>query len=131
VYTLVERDECSTWTRLGFVREGNIPSFYKRSDAFMLGSMVATERDDDHEQSGLRAAVVEPDESELERVYQHVRKLAKAREEQPLPQVRVQLAKEADFRRATSAVLRSKRAITGFEPFGRDVERLSFLCTSR
>src|SRR5512140_181445 len=38
VYTLVERDEVSTWVKLGFAKEGNIPGFYKRSDAFMLGA---------------------------------------------------------------------------------------------
>src|SRR5215510_12833794 len=35
VFTLVERDEVGTWLKLGFAREGNIPGFYKRSDAFM------------------------------------------------------------------------------------------------
>src|SRR5262249_43544972 len=40
VYTLVERDEVSTWVKLGFAKEGNIPGFYKRSDAFLLGAMV-------------------------------------------------------------------------------------------
>src|SRR5260221_12935493 len=32
VFTLVERDEVTTWVRLGFSREGSNPSFYKRSD---------------------------------------------------------------------------------------------------
>src|SRR6476469_300402 len=41
VFTLVERDEVATWTRLGFTREGSIPSFYKRSDAWILGAVVA------------------------------------------------------------------------------------------
>ena len=40
VVVLVERDECSTWARLGFAREGNIPGFYKRSDAFIMGSII-------------------------------------------------------------------------------------------
>jgi hypothetical protein len=130
VYTLVERDECSTWTRLGFLREGNVPSFYKRSDAFILGAL--TSRDDDApEQSGLRPAVTLPDETELERQYQAVRKVAKEREELPLPQVRVQPGKEQDVKRAVSAAMRSKRALSAFEPFGRDVERMNFVCTSR
>ncbi|KYG00621.1 hypothetical protein BE21_57290 [Sorangium cellulosum] len=30
-----------TWTRLGFVREGSIPGFYKRSDAWILGAVVS------------------------------------------------------------------------------------------
>jgi hypothetical protein len=130
VYTLVERDECSTWTRLGFQREGNIPSFYKRSDAFILGALVGRE-DDAAEQSGLRPAITLPDESELERLYQSVRRVAKEREAASLPQVRVQLGKEQDVKRAISAAVRAKRALTAFEPFGRDVERLSFVCTSR
>src|SRR5499427_11102402 len=40
VYTLVERDEVGTWVKLGFAKEGNIPGFYKRSDAFLLGCSV-------------------------------------------------------------------------------------------
>jgi hypothetical protein len=130
VYTLVERDECSTWTRLGFQREGNIPSFYKRSDAFILGALVERE-DTANEQSGMRAAVTLPDESELERLYQHVRRVAKERETESPPQVRVQLGKEQDVKRAVAAAVRGKRALTAFEPFGRDVERLNFVCTSR
>lgn len=49
VYTLVERDELSTWVKLGFSREANIPGFYKRSDAFLLGVSVddATLREGD------------------------------------------------------------------------------------
>lgn len=39
-FVLVERDECSAWARLGFAREGSIPSFYKRSDAFIMGYVV-------------------------------------------------------------------------------------------
>src|SRR5215472_4147093 len=40
VYTLVERDEVATWVKLGFAKEGAIPGFYKRSDAFLLGCPV-------------------------------------------------------------------------------------------
>src|SRR5579864_8175891 len=37
VYTLVERDEVASWLKLGFTKEGSIPGFYTRSDAFLLG----------------------------------------------------------------------------------------------
>src|SRR5882672_7467995 len=37
IYTVVERDEVATWAKLGFAKEGSIPGFYKRSDAFLLG----------------------------------------------------------------------------------------------
>ena len=40
VVALVERDECAAWARLGFQREGNIPGFYRRSDAFIMGCVV-------------------------------------------------------------------------------------------
>src|SRR5687768_1518744 len=40
VYTLVERDEVSTWVKLGLAKEASIPGFYKRSDAFLLGTAV-------------------------------------------------------------------------------------------
>src|SRR5580704_6989126 len=37
IHTLVERDEVQSWVKLGFAKEGTIPGFYKRSDAFILG----------------------------------------------------------------------------------------------
>lgn len=46
-FTLVEKDEVSSWVRLGFWREGQIPGFYKRSDAYMLGCVIAPESGDD------------------------------------------------------------------------------------
>jgi len=40
VITLVEKDEVSSWTRVGFVREGTIPGFYKRSDGHLCGCLI-------------------------------------------------------------------------------------------
>src|SRR5258706_4110674 len=40
VFAVVERDEVSVWARLGFDREGTIPGFFKRSDAYVLGASV-------------------------------------------------------------------------------------------
>src|SRR5215471_8960513 len=40
VFTVVERDEVSVWSRLGFDKEGTIPGFFKRSDAYVLGTAV-------------------------------------------------------------------------------------------
>ncbi|KYF50174.1 hypothetical protein BE08_39030, partial [Sorangium cellulosum] len=51
IFTLVERDEVPTWTRLGFVREGSIPGFYKRSDAWILGAVVSEMSSQMREQS--------------------------------------------------------------------------------
>lgn len=132
VFTLVERDESSTWTRLGFQREGTIPGFYKRSDAFVLGARVPTERDDDSEQSGLRPAFAESSESaDTERVYQQTRKVAKEREGDPIPPVKVAPLVDVEARRAAATAARQGRALTGFEPFGRDVNRSHYVCTAR
>ena len=40
VILLVEKDEVSSWTRVGFVREGTIPGFYKRSDGHLVGCVI-------------------------------------------------------------------------------------------
>ena len=40
VITLVEKDEVSSWTKVGFVREGTIPGFYKRSDGHLCGCVI-------------------------------------------------------------------------------------------
>jgi hypothetical protein len=136
VYTLVERDEVSTWARLGFQREGNIPAFYKRSDAFILGAAVPQDVPGAPAESGVMpvARVVpatEDGETEVDRAYQTARRIAKERADDVLPQVRVQPARDADVNRALAAALKTGRALTAFEPFGRDVERMAFACTAR
>jgi hypothetical protein len=137
VYTLVERDEVSNWARLGFQREGNIPGFYKRSDAFILGASVPREAIGDRSsESGIRPVVrevpaLEEGESEVDRAYQAARRLAKERAELPQPLVRLQLARDVDVKRALASAVRSGRALTAFETFGRDVERIAFSCTAR
>src|SRR4249920_310926 len=40
VMMLVEKDEVSSWTRVGFVREGQVPGFYKRSDGHLVGCVI-------------------------------------------------------------------------------------------
>lgn len=40
VMILVEKDEVSSWTRVGFVREGTVPGFYKRSDGHLVGCVI-------------------------------------------------------------------------------------------
>src|ERR1044071_9547988 len=40
VIMLVEKDEVSSWTRVGFVREGTVPGFYKRRDGHRVGCVI-------------------------------------------------------------------------------------------
>jgi hypothetical protein len=119
---------------MGFAREGNIPGFYKRSDAFVLGAMVPpNDSGDDLEQSGLRPAYTADgaEDTETERLYQHARKVAKDREALPPFVAKVQPARPADVQKAVAAAVKSGRALTAFEPFGRDVQRAHYLCTAR
>jgi hypothetical protein len=131
VYTLVERDEVSTWARLGFQREGSIPAFYKRSDAFILGALVEDFEDRSHISGVQPIATLESSETLVERTYAAAKRLAKERLDQPMPAVRVQLARDVDIKKALMTALRARRALTSFEPFGRDVERYAFTCTAR
>ena len=149
VYTLVERDEVSTWIKLGFAREGNIPGFYKRSDAFLLGCSVANPG---KPQSEMRIAaardvseegeIVEEEIDEepaidakalelAERTIVHGKKAAKALSGKALPNVKISPITEAEAKKHVAAAVKASRALTGFEPFGRDVERHYFMLTGR
>lgn len=140
VYTLVERDEVSTWTKLGFSREASIPCFYKRSDAFLLGSPVDEstlklhfrpfdgddEDDEEDEVEAKPSAALEI----AEKTVAQARKQVKALDRQ-LPPVKLAPLKEGEVRKAVDRALRSGRALTGFEHFGRDIERRYFALTAR
>jgi hypothetical protein len=143
-YTLVERDEVQTWMKLGFAKEGNIPGFYKRSDAFLLGCSAVAGRKpappgDPEEipmESQMRLAVAgsaPPMTAAQERME---RTIAAAKRElkdgaDAFPHARIAHAGETEARKAVAAALRSGRALTGFEPFGRDVQRRHFVATAR
>lgn len=145
VYTLVERDEVGTWTRLGFAREGNIPGFYKRSDAHLLGAMVphvlgapghsetrvavSAEATEDEEADAGPASTAAIDLAERSIV--RARKLAKELADRPGPSVKLAEVSAEVAKKALAAVQKSGRALTGFEPFGRDVERRYFSLAAR
>ena len=140
VFTLVERDEVSTWTRLGFTREGSIPSFYKRSDAWILGAVVNqigpvraahSARDDDEEDGESDERASSPAAALAERTIARARRLLKATADAALPVVKLAPASEADARKALATAQRKGRALTGFEPFSRDVERRAFALSTR
>ena len=151
VYTLVERDEVQTWMKLGFAKEGNIPGFYKRSDAFLLGCSAShthshteanrkptppVDREEIPNQSEMRLAVAggsPPISAAQERMERTIAAAKRGRKDgaDALPHAKIAPAGDAQVRKAISAALRSGRALTGFEPFGRDVERRHFMVTLR
>jgi hypothetical protein len=165
VYTLVERDEVQTWMKMGFAKEGNIPAFYKRSDAFMLGAPVNEDGSTPppvraNKPSGMRIALrhgaapipsfpldleqddIDDDDDEpeavdtrahdfAEKTLVHAKKRAKQLQTLALPVAKIAAVKEVDTKKALALALKSGRAMTAFEPFGRDVERRYFSITAR
>ena len=122
VYTLVERDEVATWVKLGFSKEGSIPAFYKRSDAFLLGCMVLPaapprDRDEVPTQSETRLiaarpagapAPLTPAQDRMERTIVAAKKAVKDGSDRALPPAKVTPASEADARKAVAAALRCR-----------------------
>lgn len=137
VFVLVERDEVNTWTRLGFRREGSIPSFYRRSDAWIMGAVVSNvgpmrpERayDDDDDDD-----IVEEPNAALElaeKVIEKARRLSKETADKALPATKVAPAKRAQIDKAVAQAQKAGRALTGFELFSRDAERHHLLVTGK
>ncbi|MBX3223849.1 MAG: hypothetical protein KF795_25270 [Labilithrix sp.] len=140
VYTLVERDEVSTWMKLGFSKEANIPGFYKRSDAFLLGTSAdnaaLAESDlrgslDGSDDDDVLVDEPSPAHDRMEKTIVQAKKQVKALLDRPLPPAKLALVKEAEIHKTLEKALRSGRALTAFEPFGRDVERRYFQLTAR
>ena len=48
-----------------------------------------------------------------------------------LPAIKLAPARDADVKRAVAAAARRGRALTGFEPFGRDAQRTAYVLTAR
>lgn len=139
VYTLVERDEVSTWIKLGFEKEANIPGFYKRSDAFILGCVVddaalaaqpALSAPDDDDLEPV-AAVPSPAHDRMEKTLVQAKKQVKELLDRPLPPTKLAVVKENEVRKSIDRQVKNGRALTAFEPFGRDVERRWFQLTAR
>lgn len=137
VFTLVERDEVSTWMRLGLSREGSIHAFYKRSDAWIMGALIARVGP---VRARLRKVTALPEDLDAEpsspasrladRTVAAARRLLRD-SAATLPAVKLSPAREADLRKAVASAQRSGRALTGFEAFGRDVVRDACLLSTR
>lgn len=135
VYTLAERDEVSTWLKLGFTKEASIPGFYKRSDAFLLGTSVSDASlrppfgmSGDDEAGGEELS---PAHDRMEKTLALAKKQVKSSLDRQLPPAKLTQVKEAEIQRPVERALRTGRALTAFEPFGRDVERRYVQLTAR
>jgi hypothetical protein len=159
VVVLVERDECATWARLGFVREGNIPGFYKRSDAFIMGCVVPPIDGSSPTTSSPKPRIAESgvfsvgrhsvytsedDEPDLEeeapapavsaqaeKTVTHARRIGKELMNASLPSVKLTPLSATDAQKRVAIASKEGRALTGFESFGRDVTRDDILVSSK
>lgn len=122
VLLLVEKDEVSSWTRVGFVREGTIPGFYKRSDGHLVGCVI-----------GEKTASIEvSDEGHklAERTVNAGKKNAKEVPEE-LPMVTAQVVDEEDALKARDELWRKGQGLSGFDAFGRDAQRYYIESTAK
>ncbi len=126
VILLVEKDEVSSWTRVGFVREGTIPGFYKRSDGHLVGCVI-----------GDRTASIEvSDEGQriAERTVNAGKKNAK---EVPdlIPGVAVEVIDVDDALAARDEAWKKRGSdgptLSGFDAFGREAERYYVEATAK
>jgi hypothetical protein len=115
---------------MGFEKEGSIPGFYKRSDAYILGmEMEPIEPRESGTRIRIKAADASADRGE--RAYQAARRMVRSRAPESLPKVNSAHARPQDSEKAFANAISSGRALTGLESFGRDVEKHEILCTAR
>lgn len=137
VFVLVERDEVNTWMRLGFRREGSIPGFYKRSDAWIMGAVVAEvgpmRPESAYDDEDIDDGVDEPSNAaaSAQKVVDKAKKLAKELVEKALPPMKLAPMKRDAAQKAVVAATKAGLALTGFEPFSRDAERTAHVVTGR
>ena len=122
VITLVEKDEVSSWTRVGFVREGTIPGFYKRSDGHLCGCVI-----------GDKTASIEVSDAAAKLADRTINAAKKAAKDIPekIKGASVKAASEKDALTARDAAWRKGPAFGSFDMFGRDAERIYYEASVR
>lgn len=139
VFTLVERDEVATWMRLGFSREGSIPGFYRRNDAWIMGIVASAARP--LSPAGLAAFDADDDDLPMEAPASPAATLAEKtvtrakkliRDEATSPgSVKLAPISAGDAEKAVLAAQKKGIALTGLERFGRDTTRTTFVASAR
>jgi hypothetical protein len=118
VFTLIERDEVAGWQRLGFVKEGTIPGFYKRSDAYVMSKIYDEAKPD-------------KDAYDDKNIVQTAKKDGKDLQEAKIPTCRirvVELEAALDIRKSAP---KERTRLTSFDPFGRHGDRLILHAATR
>jgi len=115
VILLVEKDEVSSWTRVGFVREGTVPGFYKRSDGHLVGCVI-----------GDSTASVEVDDA-CQRLAERTINAAKKQMidlDKPIGGIVLKGVEDQVALAARDAAWAKGEGLGAFDPFGRDALRL-------
>lgn len=122
VITLVEKDEVSSWTRVGFVREGTIPGFYKRSDGHLCGCVI-----------GDKTASVEVTEEGVKLADRTVNAAKNNAKDIPdeVAGVTIHEVEGSEAEKARDDAWKKGVAVNTFDSFGRDAERFYFDCAMR
>ncbi|MDH5490855.1 MAG: hypothetical protein OEY14_02665 [Myxococcales bacterium] len=117
VITLVEKDEVSSWTRVGFVREGTIPGFYKRSDGHLCGCVIGDKTASEEISDGavrLSERTINAGKKAIERIPDEIKGVS------------VKEIDASDALAARDAIWKAPKArpVSSFDSFGRDAARL-------
>lgn len=137
VFVLVERDEVTTWMRLGFRREGNIPSFYKRSDAWLMGAVVTEvgpmRAEGVYDDDEIDADLDEPSPAieAAHKIGEKAKKLVKDTADKAVPATKVAPLKKDAVQKAVVQAMKASTALSAFEPFSRDAERIGVTITGK
>jgi hypothetical protein len=92
IFTLIERDDMNGWQRVGYHREGSIPGYYKRSDAYVMSRIY----DRDFEPKEPQGEEVPENKNLLNDIKVVGKKLADAKE----PSVKVEPIEDEDVQKA-------------------------------
>lgn len=90
IFTLIERDDMNGWQRVGYSREGAIPGYYKRSDAYIMSKIY----DKDYDVSQSQGEELAENKTFLNDVKVVGKKLSEQRE----PSVKVEQIPENEVR---------------------------------
>ena len=123
VMILVEKDEVSSWTRVGFVREGTVPGFYKRSDGHLVGCVI-----------GDRTASIEVSDAVQKATERTINTAKRRLKDYPEPLKGVTV-KEIDLDTAMGirdqVWKKPEDAFGALDPFGRDAARIAVEATAK
>lgn len=128
ILTLVEKDEVSAWTRVGFHREGSIPGFYKRSDGYLCGCVVGEKASSE---APTYKEAQETRAKAADRTIQLAKRAAEDLKEDIGKGLQVETVSSEEALSARDEAWKKEKPIGAFDPFGRDAESIFMQVSAR